>query len=471
MHPIEPLNPLATQETPVPHSAAMVATILVVDDDHNLRSALAAALELAGHRVLHAAESEAALEHCLEGVDLVLMDQLPGADGPLLLRKIKAVDPDIVVIVMTSYSSVDRAVQAMKEGAFHYARKPFVLDEMLVLCEKGLETTRLKREMKALRASLSAAYSFAQLVGQSAAMREAKDLMAKVAASPASTVLLHGESGTGKDVAAKIIHFASPRSQRLFLNITCSAMPEALLESELFGHERGAFTDAKQQKRGLLELADGGTVFLDEFSEMPPGLQVKLLRFLEEKTFRRVGGTTEIQVDVRIIAATNRNLEEAVQAGLLRKDLYYRLQVVQITLPPLRERAGDIPLLADYFIDRFNREFNKKVTSISPDAVSLLLAHAWEGNVREFRNAIERAMLFQTGDVLVAADFPLLLHHGASAVQGLTFPPAGLRLDEVVAELVVKAWQLSGGNQTRAAALLGITRDRMRYQVEKLGLK
>jgi two-component system, NtrC family, response regulator AtoC len=198
---------------------------------------------------------------------------------------------------------------------------------------------------------------------------------------------------------------------------------------------------------------------------------VKLLRFLEEKTFRRVGGTIEIQVDVRIIAATNRNLEEAVQAGLLRKDLYYRLQVVQIRLPPLRERAGDIPLLADFFIDRFNREFKKKVTSVSPDAVSLLLAHSWEGNVREFRNAIERAMLFQVGEVLVPADFPLLLPHGATSVQGIAFPPSGIHLDDVVAELVIRAWQLSGGNQTRAAALLGITRDRMRYQVEKLGLK
>jgi transcriptional regulator with PAS, ATPase and Fis domain len=295
--------------------------------------------------------------------------------------------------------------------------------------------------------------------------------MSKVAASPASTVLLHGESGTGKDMAAKIIHFTSPRSQRLFLNITCSALPEALLESELFGHERGAFTDAKQQKKGLLELADGGTVFLDEFSEMPPGLQVKLLRFLEEKTFRRVGGTAEIRVDVRIIAATNRDLEEAVQAGLLRKDLYYRLQVVQIKLPPLRERAGDIPLLADFFIDRFNQEFKKKVSGISPAALGLLEAHGWEGNVREFRNAIERAMLFQEGEVLVPADFPLLLRHDPAAVQGITFPPAGLRLDDVVTELVVKAWQLAGGNQTRAAALLGITRDRMRYQVEKLDLK
>jgi DNA-binding NtrC family response regulator len=455
------------------HIAAVMAsaTILVVDDDQNLRGTLAAALELAGHRVLQAGEVEAALDLCLEGVDLVLMDQqLPGAGGPALLRKVKEIDPDIVVIVMTAYSSVDQAVQAMKQGAFHYARKPFVLEEMMVLCEKGLETTRLKREMKVLRESLSAPYSFDQIIGQSAPMKEAKEVMSKVAASSAATVLLHGESGTGKDMAAKIIHFTSPRAQRLFMNVTCSALPETLLESELFGHERGAFTDAKKQKKGLLELADGGTVFLDEFSEMPPGLQVKLLHFLEEKAFRRVGGTVEIRVDVRVIAATNRDLDEAVQAGLLRKDLYYRLQVVPIRLPPLRERAGDIPLLADFFVDRFNREFKKKVRAISPQAVTLLEAHGWEGNVREFRNAFERAMLFHEGEELVPADFPLLLHHDPAAVQGIAFPPAGLRLDELVQALVVKAWQLAGGNQTRAAALLGITRDRMRYQVEKLGL-
>jgi two-component system, NtrC family, response regulator AtoC len=447
------------------------ATVLVVDDDQDLRRTLAAALELAGDHVLEAGTAEAALDLCLEGVDLVLMDhQLPGAEGPALLRRLKEVDPDIVVIVMTAYSSVDQAVQAMKEGAFHYARKPFVLEEMMLLCEKGLETTRLKREMKTLRASLSAPYSFDQIIGQSAPMREAKDLMGKVAASPASTVLLHGESGTGKDMAAKIIHFTSPRSQRLFLNVTCSALPETLLESELFGHERGAFTDAKKQKKGLLELADGGTVFLDEFSEMPPGLQVKLLRFLEEKAFRRVGGTVEIRVDVRVIAATNRDPDQAVQEGLLRKDLYYRLQVVPIRLPPLRERVGDVPLLADFFIDRFNREFKKRVKSIAPEAVTLLEAHTWEGNVREFRNAIERAMLFQEGEVLVPSNFPML-HHDAGAVQGIAFPPAGIHLDELVKELVLKAWQLAGGNQTRAAALLGITRDRMRYQVEKLGLK
>jgi two-component system, NtrC family, response regulator AtoC len=445
-------------------------TILVVDDDPNLRGTLATALEMAGHRVLQAGELEAALELCHDGVDLVLMDHQLDGSGPALLRKIKEADLDIVVIVMTAYSSVDQAVQAMKEGAFHYARKPLVLDEMLVLCERGLETTRLKREMKALHATLSAPYSFDQIIGQSASMKQVKEQMRKVAASPASTVLLHGESGTGKDMAAKIIHFTSPRSQRLFLNITCSALPETLLESELFGHERGAFTDAKQQKKGLLELADGGTVFLDEFSEMPPGLQVKLLRFLEEKTFRRVGGTAEIRVDVRVVAATNRDPDQAVQSGLLRKDLYYRLQVVSIKLPPLRERAGDVPLLADFFIDRFNREFKKKVSGISAAALGLLEAHTWEGNVREFRNAIERAMLFQADEVLVPADFPLL-HHAPAAVEGVPFPPTGVRLDDLLRAFVEKAWELAGGNQTRAAALLGITRDRMRYQVEKLGLK
>jgi DNA-binding NtrC family response regulator len=446
----------------------VAATVLIVDDDGNLRRTLASALQLAGHRVLEAGDARTALELC-EGLDLILADlQLPGSDGLELLRKVKQVEPEIVVIVTTAYSSIDQAVAAMKEGAFHYARKPFVLDEMLILVEKGLETTRLKREAKALRETISAPYSFDRLIGKSAPMLEAKGLMRTLAASPASTVLLHGETGTGKDMAAKTIHFNSARSG-LFVNITCTALPETLLESELFGHERGAFTDASRQKKGLLELADGGTVFLDEFSEMPQGLQAKLLRFLEERAFRRLGGTTDIEVDVRVIAATNRNLDEAIQAGLLRKDLYYRLQVVSILLPPLRERTGDIPLLADFFIESFNRDFKKKVRGVSPESLALLEGHPWEGNVREFRNAMERAMLFQRSEVLGPADFPLLA--ARASTEAIPFPPSGVDLDRIVEDLVRKAWRLAGGNQTRAAALLGITRDRMRYQIEKLGLK
>ncbi len=447
------------------------SSILIIDSDPLGRTSLRPALEGAGHRVLEAQDRKTVLELCDRGVELILLgDQLTVDLGSTLLQQIKALDPDVVVIVMTANSSVEQAVEAMKQGAYHYARKPLILEELLVLVEKGLETTRLTREMKALRANLSAPYSFDRIIGESPAMREAKELMRKVATSPVSTVLLHGESGTGKDMAAKTIHFNSDRSQRLFMNITCSALPEALLESELFGHEQGAFTDAKRHKKGLLELADGGTVFLDEFVEMPPALQAKLLRFLEEKAFKRLGGTIDINVDVRVIAATNRNLEDAVQTGLLRRDLYYRLHVLPIRLPPLRERTGDVPLLADFFIDNFNREFHKKLKGISAEAVGLLEAHTWEGNVREFRNAFERAILFHEREILTPHDFPLLTSSNPFGGPQ-PFPSSGVDLDQIIRTLVIKAWELAKGNQSRAASLLGITRDRMRYQVEKLGLK
>src|SRR6185437_7894618 len=300
--------------------------------------------------VLEAETGAKALEKHREGVDLVLLDyRLPDSDGVSVLKKIKEADPDTLVILLTAYSNVDTAVEAMKQGAYHYANKPFNLDEIVLLVEKALETTRLRREVRALRASQAQPFGFERIVGESHALKEAKSLLQKVAASPASTVLLTGESGTGKDLAAKVLHYASDRGARPFMNITCSALPDTILESELFGHERGAFTDARQQKRGLLETADGGTVFLDEIGEMTPGLQAKLLRFLEEKTFKRVGGLADIRVDVRVIAATNRNLEQEVSNGKFREDLFYRLQVMPIALPPLRDRHGDIPLLVSYY--------------------------------------------------------------------------------------------------------------------------
>jgi transcriptional regulator with GAF, ATPase, and Fis domain len=290
-----------------------------------------------------------------------------------------------------------------------------------------------------------------------------------VAASPASTVLLTGETGVGKDLAAKAIHYSSDRAHRQFVNITCSALPEQLLESELFGHERGAFTDARMQKRGLLETADGGTVFLDEIGEITPALQVKLLRFLEEKTFKRVGGLADIRVDVRVIAATNRNLEQHVNEGRFREDLYYRLQVMPIVIPPLRERRGDVPLLASYYIDTFNREFRKKVRGASADALKVLEGYRWPGNIREMRNAIERAMLLATGDWLQPEDFGGLTR-GVGPVQQFQLPPDGVNLEEVERQLLVQALDRAGGNQTHAGQLLGINRDQVRYRIEKFGL-
>jgi transcriptional regulator with PAS, ATPase and Fis domain len=339
----------------------------------------------------------------------------------------------------------------------------------VLLVEKALETSQLRREVRTLRGSQSREYSFDAIIGESPAMKQAKALLAKIAASPASTVLLTGETGTGKDLAAKAIHYNSSRAARPFVNITASALPEQLLESELFGHERGAFTDARQQKRGLLETAEGGTVFLDEIGEMTPGLQAKLLRFLEEKTFKRVGGLQDIRVDVRVIAATNRNLEEEVKSGKFREDLFYRLQVMPVVLPPLRERRGDVSRLAAYYIDRYNGEFKKRVRGLSAPAAALLDQYQWPGNIRELRNAIERAMLLVDRQTLEPEDFTTLTRSVAAAQFRL--PAEGLSLDEVERQLLVQALERADGNQTQAGQLLGINRDQVRYRIEKFGLK
>jgi DNA-binding NtrC family response regulator len=445
-------------------------TVLIVDDEELVRRPLRATLELAGYRVVEAGDGQTALQLLGEGVDLVLLDyRLPDIDGLALLQRLKERDPDVVVIMLTAYSSVERAVEAMKHGAFHFVNKPCDLQEITALVENGLETTRLRRDVKQLLAAQAAPYGLERVIGDSAAMREVKTRLRKIADSPASTVVLLGESGTGKDLAAKAIHFNSARAARPFMNITCSALPEALLESELFGHERGAFTDARQQRKGLLELADHGTVFLDEFTEMPPALQAKLLRFLEEKTFKRVGGSADISVDVRVIAATNRDLEEAVQAGLLRKDLYFRLKVLPVCLPPLRERTEDIPQLACHFVEIFSREFRKRAREISAEALSLLQRQPWEGNVRELKNVVEHAMLFSEGESLTPADFEVLAQ--SQAVDGFRLPPGGIDFDALERSLVAQALGRAKGNRTRAAALLRMSRDQIRYRIEKFKLE
>jgi two-component system, NtrC family, response regulator AtoC len=370
---------------------------------------------------------------------------------------------------LTAFSTIETAVEAMKQGAYHYANKPFNLDEIALIVAKALETTHLRREVKALRASRSEPYGIGRIIGDSDAMTRLKGLLEKVAASPASTVLLTGESGTGKDLAAKTIHYNSDRAARPFMNITCSALPEALLESELFGHERGAFTDARQQKLGLLESAEGGTVFLDEIGEMVPALQAKLLRFLEEKAFKRVGGAADVRVDVRVIAATNRDLEEAVRQEKFRQDLFYRLNVMPIALPPLREHSADLPLLVNFYVDLFNREFRKKVRGVTPETLEVLKAYRWPGNIRELRNAVERAMLLADSDWLSPEHFPVNRQRDA-AIRGMELPDEGVNLEALERELVVQALRRTGGNQTRAASLLGLNRDQIRYRVEKFGL-
>jgi DNA-binding NtrC family response regulator len=421
-----------------------------------------------GYKILEAATASEALSLAGDGVDLILLDfKLPDGDGLGVLRQVKEQAPDTLVILMTGFSTVENAVEAMKLGAYHYVNKPFNLDEVALLVEKALETSRLRREVRALRGSYGRDYSIDAIIGASPAMTTIKSLIARVAGSPASTVLLTGETGTGKDLAAKAIHYNSDRASRAFVNITCSALPEQLLESELFGHERGAFTDARQQKRGLFETADGGTIFLDEIGEMTPGLQAKLLRFLEEKTFKRVGGLSDVRVDVRVVAATNRDLEKEVKAAKFREDLFYRLQVMPIVLPPLRERKGDVLLLANFYIDQFNREFRKKIRGLSPAAALVLEQYVWPGNVRELRNAIERAMLLVDRSYLEPQDFTLT--RTISPVE-FSLPAEGVKLEEVERQLLVQALERSAGNQTHAAQLLGINRDQVRYRIEKFGL-
>jgi DNA-binding NtrC family response regulator len=452
----------------------MTRHILVVDDEDLIRWSIAERLRSEGHEISEAGTAAEALKIAEGGVDLVLLDyQLPDGDGLAVLKKVREMDPDALVIMLTAHHHLSLVVEAMRTGAFDYAPKPFDLDDVMLRVARALETTRLRRELRTLRDTLSRPYSPSSVIGDSVPMQRVKALVRKVAMSPGSTVLITGESGTGKDLIAKVIHYSSARADRPFLNLTCSAMPEALLESELFGHERGAFTDAHQQKRGLLEQADEGSVFLDEIGEMAPALQAKLLRFLEERAFRRVGGSTDIRVNVRVIAATNRNLEESVREGRFREDLYYRLNVLRVEVPPLRARGDDIARLAESFAATFSKEFKRPVRGFSAGAEAALKAYDWPGNVRELRNLVERAVLLAEQEILEPGDFelPHAGHAGGTNGYGtMSLPDGGVQLEDVEKGLVIQALERVGGNQTRAAALLGLHRDQIRYRIEKFGL-
>ncbi len=457
----------------------MSERILVVDDEKLIRWSLLENLKRTGYEPVEAADGVQAIRILdSEGADVVLLDvRMPGKGGLEVLEHIVSHHPETPAILMTAYSSVEEAVKAMKRGAFDYLVKPFNQDEVLVLIRKALDTTRLQREVRLLRKQQQETHGITNLVGKSPAIREVCELIAKVATSSATTVLLQGESGTGKDLAAKAIHYASDRADKAFMNITCSALPETLLESELMGHERGAFTDAREMKRGLLELAQGGTVFLDEIGDMGLGLQAKLLRFLEDKTVRRVGGTRDIRINVRIIASTNRNLAKAAAAGQFREDLYYRLNVILIDMPPLREHCEDIPLLIGHFIGRFNREFRKNTSGFTPEAMERLTSYHWPGNVRELRNVVERAMILETKEELGVHELPPDIREATlnGAVKGVgpsnfPLPDSGLGLGQMEEEMLRRAIEKTGGNQTRAAALLNISRDALRYRMKKYKL-
>ena len=465
----------------------MQPLILIIDDQEAIRMFLAATLESRGYRVATAGTgAEGLAAAASEAPDLVLLDlRLPDMGGLEVLARLRDAEPGLCVVVLTSYGRTEAAVEAMRLQAFDFVTKPVNLDQLLEVIHKGLDTGESQRRR---RAPDAAADLLAALPGsvpsRSAAMAPVYETIRKVAGGGRSTVLILGESGVGKDVLAQVLHRNSPRRDYPFLEINCASLPEQLLESELFGHERGAFTDATQQKLGLLELAHSGTLFLDEIGEMPLPIQVKLLRVLEKMTFRRVGGLQDIQVDVRIVAATNRDLAAEVAAGAFREDLFFRLKVVQVTVPPLRQRAEDIADLAAHFLRQYNEEFGKRFGGLTDEAVTALEARTWPGNVRQLRNTIERSVLMEDGDLLEASQ----LHFDAEGEPGggaglpagllrrveaaLAQPLEGqdLSLDGLMGDLeravVTRALDAAGGNQSQAARLLGLNRDRLRYRLK-----
>jgi DNA-binding NtrC family response regulator len=445
--------------------------VLIVEDDELLLTVLAERLSAGGLEIASARTLQTARAHLDRGdPDVVLLDlRLPDGDGLDLLRE-RAGTTETAWVVMTAHATVRGAVEALKLGARDFVEKPFSLERAVATVGQALEVTALRREVAALRERSSLAGT--TVIGEGPAMKRVFELVARLAAAEATT-LIEGESGTGKGAIAQALHRLSTRASRPFLNVTCSALPETLMESELFGHERGAFTDAHAAKRGLVEMADGGTLFLDEVAELTPGVQAKLLRFIEEKAFRRLGGTRDLTVDARIIAATNRSLSEEVDAGRFRRDLYYRLRVIPIVLPPLRERREDVLPLAKHFLLHFTRELGKSVRELSPDGVAALEAYRWPGNVRELRNVIERAVLLADGPVIGLRELPpeLVSHPLSPPVSATTGAPSdGTSLPEVERRLLVEALERAGGNQSRAAVLLGISRHQVRTRMRRYGL-
>ena len=443
--------------------------ILIVEDEDKLRRVIQLQLQSKGFEVDQAGAAEDGLR-LVEGADLILTDlRLPGMDGLELIHRIRRQNSRIPIIVMTAFGTVENAVEAMKAGALDFLPKPFSMDHLMAVIGKGLEMRALRDENRALREELGRRYQFDNIIGRSAAMQEVFATIERVAPTRA-TVLLAGESGTGKDLIARAIHYHSPRRDRPFVKINCTTIPENLMESELFGYEKGAFTGATSSKPGKFEQADTGTAFLDEIGDVPPGIQVKLLRVLQEREFERLGSNKTRQIDVRIIAATNADLRAALEHGEFREDLYYRLNVVPIDMPPLRERKEDIPVLAAHFVSKYASEEGVSATSISEDAVQLLRKHHWPGNVRELENVIERSLLLSSGDRLEAADIrldtALLPNHAAVE----PFLPEGVTLQEHEQALIRKALEQAKGNKSQAARLLGLTRNALRYRLSQMGL-
>jgi len=466
--------------------------ILVVDDERLVRWSLRQKCEEWGYQVVEAEAGDPGLRVAQsESPDLVLLDvRLPDIGGLEVLDQLKKNGDARAVIMITADPQLDDVKAALKLGAYDFVGKPIDFDELQVTVKNALEATRLRTEVQSLRGEVRRRRGYHEVVGTSPKMTELMSFVRKVASSEATTILIQGESGTGKDLIAKAIHYESSRQERPFVAINCSAIPETLMEAELFGHEKGAFTDAKQMKKGLFEVADGGSLFLDEIGELSPLLQAKLLRVLEDQVIRRVGGVRDMQVDVRVIAASNRDLEKAEREGQFRQDLYYRLAIIAIFIPPLRERKEDILSLVGFFIERYNRKFKKSVRGITDETRRLLLNHNWPGNVRELKNSIERAMILEDEPLLRPAYLPFSVGEsggltafertspedgGQKIANGrvlprLYIPEGGTSLEEVERSMVELAMRQANGNQTHAARLLDVSRDALRYKLKKFGL-
>src|SRR5688572_8086005 len=453
-----------------------MSRILIADDHDSLRRGLAQGIAEAGHDVEEAANGNTAIEKLHDSYfDVIVSDlKMGGSTGLEVLKTAKQLHPTCAVILMTAFGTIQTAVEAMKAGAFDYVQKPFEIEEMEVKIEKALEVRRLKHELEYLRGTQQDIYEFDKIVGSSTALQKVLDIVKKVAKSN-TTVLIRGETGTGKELIAGAIHHNSLRAARNFVKVNCAALQENLLESELFGHEKGAFTGADKQRIGRFEQADGGTLFLDEIGDMSPSTQAKILRVLQEHEFERLGGTRTLRVDVRLIAATNRDLPGMVQAGTFREDLYYRLNVVSIETPPLRERKDDIVPLANSFIRRFAGELKKKVDGLEPDAAKLLMRYNWPGNIRELENTIERAMLLAEGRAIAADDLRLgeapTASGGRDHASVVKIPPTGIPLEDIERHALIEALKMSNWVQKDAAELLSISPRVMNYKIKTLGIE
>jgi DNA-binding NtrC family response regulator len=450
--------------------------ILIVDDEEVLQDVLGVLVRREGHTGIAARTGEAALEVLeREEVDLVLLDlMLPGMSGIQVLREVRRREPDQVVVVITAYSSIENAIEAMREGAFHYIPKPFKNEEVLLTIRKGLEQRRLAVENRSLRQQLRQRFGFDNIMGKSKPMQQVYELI-QLAAPAKSNILILGESGTGKELVAKAIHHHSRRADGAFITVNSGSMPADLLESNLFGHVRGAFTGAIASKKGLFELAAGGSIFFDEIGNIPTDTQAKLLRVIQEKEFMRLGGIETVKADVRIIAATNADLVESVQSGLFREDLFYRLNVITVTLPPLRKRSEDVPLLAQHFLHHYARENEKPIREIAPRAMELLLDYHWPGNVRELENVIERAVVLSTADTLDVDLLPASVKHPETFGFSVPVLPAnGISFKEAVSDyerqLIVKALQNCGGVQKKAAEMLRVKPTTLHEMMKRLNI-